>query len=134
MSVPFSTSNAFVSTVVGGLKKMANEVGFKIDVYENTGQKTQWIQGIQQGINQHYNLIDLFAPDLLSLVPQAMAAKAAGIPIVSSHDGGLEQSDPSLTSVFRPTTRQPVGCWESGRSRVPTAGPTPWVLGPPSCF
>jgi ribose transport system substrate-binding protein len=134
LSVPFSTSNAFVSTVIGGMKKVAGEVGLKLDIYENTGQKTQWVQGIELGINQHYDLIDLFAPDLLSLVPQAMAAKAAGIPVVSSHDGGVEQKRPepyqSVPAKYKDAGRL-LAEWvilnTEGKANV-------LVLGPPESF
>ena len=94
LSVPFSNSIAFVNTVMEAMTVAADKVGFQFDVYKNSGQRSQWIQGIQHGINQKYDLIDLFAPDLLSLVPQAMEAKNAGIPVVTSHDGGFDQKRP----------------------------------------
>lgn len=94
LTVPFASQIPFVATVVTGMVQLGKEIGFPYDEYKNTGQHSQWIQGINQGINQHYSLIDLFAPDLLSLVPQAREAKAAGIPIVASHDGGYEQIRP----------------------------------------
>jgi ribose transport system substrate-binding protein len=94
LTVPFASQIPFVATVVTDMVELGKEIGFRYDEYKNTGQRSQWIQGISQGINQHYNLIDLFAPDLLSLVPQAKEAQAAGIPIVASHDGGYEQLRP----------------------------------------
>lgn len=94
ITIPFASQIPFVATVVSGMVELGDEIGFPYDEYKNTGQRSQWIQGINQGINQGYDLIDLFAPDLLSLVPQAQEAKAAGIPIVASHDGGLEQVRP----------------------------------------
>jgi ribose transport system substrate-binding protein len=95
LTVPFSSAIPFVSTVVGAMVSLGKEIGFAYDEYRNTGQRSQWIQGISQGINQKYDLIDLFAPDLLALVPQGMEAKQAGIPIVASHDGGYEQKRPA---------------------------------------
>jgi len=94
LTVPFASQIPFVATVVSGMVELGKEIGFPYDEYKNTGQRSQWIQGIAQGINQEYDLIDLFAPDLLALVPQAQEAKAAGIPIVASHDGGYEQKRP----------------------------------------
>jgi ribose transport system substrate-binding protein len=95
LTVPFSSSIPFVSTVVTSMVALGKEIGFSYDAYNNTGQRSQWIQGITQGITQQYNLIDLFAPDLLALVPQGRAAAEAGIPIVASHDGGIEQVRPA---------------------------------------
>ncbi len=94
LTVPFASQIPFVATVVSGMVDLGKEIGFPYNEYKNTGQRSQWIQGISQGINQEYDLIDLFAPDLLALVPQAKEAEAAGIPIVASHDGGLEQVRP----------------------------------------
>ncbi|WP_082583182.1 sugar ABC transporter substrate-binding protein [Mesorhizobium sp. Root695] len=94
LSVPFSNSIAFVNTVMEAMTTAAKKVGFQFDQYKNSGQHSQWIQGIQHGVNQKYDLIDLFAPDLLSLVPQAQEAKKAGIPVVASHDGGFDQKRP----------------------------------------
>lgn len=94
LSVPFSNSIAFVNTVMEAMTTASKKVGFQFDQYKNGGQRAQWIQGIQHGINQKYDLIDLFAPDLLSLIPQAQQARDAGIPIVASHDGGFDQKRP----------------------------------------
>lgn len=94
LSVPFSNGIAFVNTVMDSMEQVSEKIGFQFDQYKNSGQRSQWIQGIQSGINQNYDLIDLFAPDLLALVPQAVEAHNAGIPIVASHDGGYEQTRP----------------------------------------
>lgn len=94
LTVPFASSIPFIASIVETMVGLGKEIGFSYDEYRNTGQRSQWIQGIGQGINQQYNLIDLLAPDLLALVPQAMQAKEAGIPIVTSHDGGYEQTRP----------------------------------------
>lgn len=94
LTVPFASQIPFVSTVVTAMVGLGEEIGFAYDEYRNTGQRSQWIQGISHGINQGYNLIDLFAPDLLALVPQAREAADAGIPVVASHDGGYEQIRP----------------------------------------
>lgn len=95
LTVPFSSAIPFISTIVKAMVDVGHEIGFAYDEYRNTGQRSQWIQGINQGINQHYDLIDLLAPDLLALVPQGVQAKEAGIPIVASHDGGYEQKRPA---------------------------------------
>ena len=94
LTVPFASQIPFVATVVSSMVDLGKEIGFPYNEYKNTGERSQWIQGINQGINEHYSLIDLFAPDLLSLVPQAKQAAAANIPIVASHDGGYEQVRP----------------------------------------
>ncbi|WP_414476328.1 sugar ABC transporter substrate-binding protein [Microvirga sp. M2] len=94
LSVPFSNSIAFVNTVMGAMETASKKVGFQFNQYKNSGQRSQWIQGIQHGVNQKYDLIDLFAPDLLALVPQAAEARKAGIPVVASHDGGFDQKRP----------------------------------------
>lgn len=79
-TVPF---NQIVDQTMG---EAAAAAGVQLVQYTNQGQPNQWIQGIQSGIAQKADLIVLEgSPDPKLLGPQIAAAKAAGIPVVSTH-------------------------------------------------
>ncbi|MCW6510177.1 sugar ABC transporter substrate-binding protein [Lichenifustis flavocetrariae] len=92
VSIPVSSENTFTAAIEKEMKVIADRVGFKLTTWENQGTSQQWAQGINAAIVQKANLIDLLAgSDPRTLVPQIMAAKEAGIPVVASHDSGIEQ-------------------------------------------
>ena len=92
-SIPVSSANPFTANIEKAMSAAAAKVGFKFTVWENQGQSSQWVQGMNAAINQKASLIDLLAgTDPRVLVPQVRAARAAGIPVVPSHYNGKEQS------------------------------------------
>jgi ribose transport system substrate-binding protein len=92
-SIPVSSANPFTANIEKAMGAAAAKVGFKFTVWENQGQSSQWVQGMNAAINQKASLIDLLAgTDPRVLVPQVRAARAAGIPVVPSHYNGKEQS------------------------------------------
>lgn len=79
-TVPF---NQIVDAAMGEAGK---EAGVKVVQFTNQGQVSQWIQGVQSGIAQKVDAIVLEgSPDPKLLGPQLAAAKAAGIPVISTH-------------------------------------------------
>jgi len=98
MTIPITSANPFNQNIHKGMQKAADEVGFELVQWENQGQPTQWVQGMNAAINQGFDLIDLVGgTDPRVLVPQIEAAKAANIPVVASHYSGLEQEIPHAT-------------------------------------
>jgi ribose transport system substrate-binding protein len=93
-SIPVSSANPFTANIEKAMAAAAKKVGFEFTVWENQGQSSQWVQGMDAAVNQKVDLIDLLAgTDPRVLVPQVQAAKAAGIPVIASHYNGLEQTD-----------------------------------------
>ena len=92
-SIPVSSANPFTANIEKAMAAAAAKVGFKFTTWENQGQSSQWVQGMNAAVNQKPSLIDLLAgTDPRVLVPQVRAAQAAGIPVVASHYNGMEQS------------------------------------------
>ncbi|WP_131195804.1 sugar ABC transporter substrate-binding protein [Lichenihabitans psoromatis] len=92
VSIPVSSENTFTAAIEKEMKAIADRVGFKFTTWENQGTSQQWAQGVNAAIVQKASLIDLLAgTDPRTLVPQILAAKQAGIPVVASHDNGIEQ-------------------------------------------
>jgi ribose transport system substrate-binding protein len=92
-SVPDNMSIPFVALIEKSMTEVAAKVGFKFTNWTNQGQTTQWIQGVNAAVTEKPTVLDLMAgTDPRVLVPQIAAARAAGIPVVVSHDSGLEQT------------------------------------------
>lgn len=95
MVVPFSSAVEFTGAVATRMTQIAKEIGFEYDHYQTQGQPSQWIQGINQAITQHYNLIDVLMSDPRVLVPQAIQADQAGVKIVAAHASGFDTPAPA---------------------------------------
>ncbi|SEQ25448.1 monosaccharide ABC transporter substrate-binding protein, CUT2 family [Faunimonas pinastri] len=93
LSIPVSSANPFTANIEKAMQAAAKKVGFKFTTWENQGQSSQWVQGMDTAVNQKYDLIDLLAgSDPRVLVPQVQAARAAKIPVIASHYSGMEQT------------------------------------------
>ena len=103
-SIPLNSSDQFDQVLETGMKAVAKEVGFTLDVYNNPGQPSDWVAGMNAAINAHANLIDLLSGNNpLSVAPQITAAKKAGIPTVASDAYSLGQKgDPAVGTVDVP--------------------------------
>ena len=93
LSIPVSSANPFTANIEKSMQGVAAKVGFKFTTWENQGQSSQWVQGMDTALNQKVSLIDLLAgTDPRVLVPQIAAARAAKIPVIASHYSGIEQT------------------------------------------
>jgi ribose transport system substrate-binding protein len=92
-SIQENSTNPFTNTVVAGMKDVADKVGVKIVDYPNQGQRTEWIQGIQQAISRKVDAIVLSGGTIgpIYFKEQALAAERAGIPIITVVDRDLTQ-------------------------------------------
>jgi ribose transport system substrate-binding protein len=92
-SIQENSTNPFTNTIVEGMKDVADKVGIKIIDYPNQGQRTQWIQGIQQAISRKVDAIVLSGGTIgpIYFKEQAAAAERAGIPIITVVDRDLTQ-------------------------------------------
>lgn len=95
-TIPASSAIPFISTIATHKDELAKTLGFGHMVWENQGNPTQWIQGIDHAVNNGFNLVSLLAgADPRFFQPQVMAAQAAGVKVVTSHLTGLEQDAPA---------------------------------------
>jgi ribose transport system substrate-binding protein len=93
-SIQENSTNPFTNTIVAGMKEVADKIGVKLVDYPNQGQRTQWIQGIQQAIARKVDAIVLSGGTIgpIYFKEQAAAADRAGIPIVTVVDRDLTQN------------------------------------------
>ena len=84
--IPASSQVPFVSTISNNMTRIAKLAGVKTTVWQNQGQPSQWVQGMNAAVAQKANAIVLLAGnDPAGLQPQIKAAKAKGIPTIVAH-------------------------------------------------
>lgn len=121
-NIPVSSAVAYVASVDQQAQKIAQQYGAKWVEYTNQGTPSQWTAGIQQAISQHAAAIVLAQGiDVQLIIPALQKAKAAGIPVVITHDfQNGEQNAPPPTGPGATVTKLTtafvnVPFWEAGR-------------------
>jgi ribose transport system substrate-binding protein len=110
LSIPGSSSVPFLATINASMATIAKEVGFEFQIWENQGQPTQWVQGVEFGVSNKFDLIDLLAgADPRALTSQTQAAMDAGVTVTASHVTGFEQAVPGSVSYAIPIDYKTAG-------------------------
>jgi ribose transport system substrate-binding protein len=100
ISIPNSSANPFVKNINNAMKGVASKVGFEFMEWQNQGQLTQWVQGVDYAVDHKFNLVDMIGgTDPRVLGPQIKRAQDAGIKVVASHYSGFEQPVPDGVQV-----------------------------------
>ncbi len=93
-NIPVTSAVPYVISVDQAAAQVAKKYGAKWVEYTNQGTPTQWTAGINQAIAQHANVIILAQGIAVNLIVPAMQkAKAAGIPVVITHDFQNDQQN-----------------------------------------
>lgn len=125
LSIPASSAVPFLSTINASMTKIAQQVGFNFKIWENQGQPSQWVQGMDYGAANKYSLIDMLAgADPRAVVPQINAARTAGAIVTASHLTGFEQPLPGGVSAVAPINYKKAGELLAQWSIVKTGGKT----------
>ncbi len=96
MTIPASSAIPFVKTIADHKDGLAEMLGFEHRQWENQGNPTQWIQGIEFAGNNSYDVVSLLAgADPRFFEPQVRAAQERGVRVVTSHLTGLEIPAPA---------------------------------------
>lgn len=96
LTIPASSAIPFVKTIADHKSKLAEALGFKHEQWENQGNPTQWIQGMEYAGNNGFDAISLLAgADPRFFEPQVKAAQGKGVKVVTSHLTGLELDAPA---------------------------------------
>lgn len=94
-TIPASSSIPFIKTISNHKTEIAKKLGFEHVEWENQGNPTQWIQGMDYAANNGFDLVSLLAgADPRFFEPQVMQTQAKGLKVVTSHLTGLEQDAP----------------------------------------
>ena len=85
-NIPLSSDIPFCADMDAAMADIAEEAGLEFIEFENQGQSSEWVRGMEQATSQGVDIISLqcgIQPDTLG--PQIAAAQQAGIPVVASH-------------------------------------------------
>ena len=100
-SLPSALQIPFIQATSDAYRQLAAKVGLKVTTWPNQGQQSQWVQGMNQAVAQKANLIDLLdGADPNLIMPQVVQAKAAGIPVVDTHDLDFGQTHAPNVAAF----------------------------------
>jgi ribose transport system substrate-binding protein len=84
--IPASSQVPFVSTIANHIKRISAAANVSVTIWQNQGQPSQWVQGMNAAIAQKANAIVLLAGnDPAGLQPQILAAKRQKIPTIVAH-------------------------------------------------
>lgn len=95
LSIPNNSGNPFLKGIIDRMKAAGSELGLEVREWENQGQPSQWVQGVELAIREKFDIIDLISGiDPGTIEPQLKAAKEAGVKVMTSHfyDPSFEQN------------------------------------------
>lgn len=96
-NIPLLSTDTFNQIVDKASAEAAKAAGIEFVQYNNEGDPSQWVAGMNQAIAQRSDLIILEGgPDPSALGPQLAAAKKAGIPVISTHRFDVDAVDQTL--------------------------------------
>ncbi len=103
LSIPVSSAIPFVDGIESSMDSVAKQVGFGFQQWKNQGRPTQWVQGMEFGINNKFDGIDLQAGMIPgSLAPQVAAANKAGVKVFASHyEDTTQDADPGVAVTLK---------------------------------
>jgi len=84
--IPASTQIPFVATIANHMRDISGQAGVRMEIWQNQGQPSQWVQGMNAAVSQNADAIVLLAGiDPAGLQPQIRAAQERGIPTIVAH-------------------------------------------------
>lgn len=105
LSIPVTSTVPFIAGIEVSMADAAKEVGFGFQEWKNQARPTQWVEGMEFAINNHWSAVDLLSGIIPStLAPQAAAAKAAGVRVFASHYMDVSQTKDPTADVSLPMT------------------------------
>ncbi len=98
LTIPCAPNLTFGAHIISGMKDASEAVEYPISVWVNRAKMSEYRQGLANAIATKPSLVDLLAcPDPKDLKPEIEAVKAAGIPVVASHQYGVGIKVPNVT-------------------------------------
>lgn len=86
LSIPNTSLNQFLKGIITREIAVGKEVGLNVREWENQGQPSQWVQGIEYAIQNKIDMVDLISGVNPAVVePQLQSAKDAGVKVFTAH-------------------------------------------------
>ncbi|UGS33868.1 sugar ABC transporter substrate-binding protein [Capillimicrobium parvum] len=97
--IPLAYNTEFNKLQADATVEAGKVAGVDVEVHSTTGTPAQWQQGMARAIQNKAAAIILQGPDPNILVPQIRQAKAAGIPVISSHYVDVDDAAETLKKI-----------------------------------
>ena len=105
LSIPNASTNPFLKGIIDREIRAGKTIGLTVQEWQNQGQPSQWVQGVEYAIRNHFAVIDLISGiDPKTIAPQIAAAKKAGVRTMTSHFYDPSQPRTDLTSSDLPVS------------------------------
>jgi ribose transport system substrate-binding protein len=86
LSIPNTSSNQFLKGIIAREIVVGKDIGLDVREWENQGQPSQWVQGVEYAIANKFDAVDLISGVNPAVIePQLQAAKDAGVKVFTSH-------------------------------------------------
>ncbi len=123
LSIPNSSQNPFLKGIIDREIKVGPMIGLKVEEWQNQGQPSQWVQGVEYAIRGKFSVIDLISGiDPKTIAPQIAEAKKAGVRTMTSHFYDPSQPRSALTTSDLPVSFNTIGKILADWSIVNTGG------------
>jgi ribose transport system substrate-binding protein len=110
LSIPNTSGNPFLKGIIDREITAGKELGLTVQEWQNEGQPSQWIQGMDYAIRNGFHIIDLISGiDPKTLEPQIRAAAKAGVKTMTSHFYDPSQPPSPLAAASLPVGFNAVG-------------------------
>ena len=83
-ALPILSQLPYTIHIMDGLEEALGAAGVEMSTFENQGDPAQWVQGMNQAIQQQVDVIALIGIDPAFILPQVQEAKDAGIMILAA--------------------------------------------------
>lgn len=110
LSIPNASTNPFLKGIINREIAVGKTIGLTVQEWQNQGQPSQWVQGVEYAMRNHFAVIDLISGiDPKTIAPQIEAAKKAGVRTMTSHFYDPSQKRTDLTSSDLPVSFNTIG-------------------------
>ena len=110
LSIPVTTAIPFVAGIEENLVAAAEEVGFELQTWQNQGNPTQWVQGVEFAVSNGFDAVGMTAGIIPSaLAPQLKAAQEAGLRVYATHHADVTNEPDPAADLNLPISYTEVG-------------------------
>ncbi|MBB95941.1 MAG: sugar ABC transporter permease [Rhodobacteraceae bacterium] len=110
LSIPVTSAIPFVAGIEEALVAAGEEVGVEIQTWQNQGNPTQWVQGVEYAVSNGFDAVGMTAGIIPSAVgPQLKAAREAGLRVYATHHADVTNDPDPAADLNLPISYTEVG-------------------------
>jgi len=99
LTIPLGTNNQFTLGICTMMQEIGKKIGMDVKIWENQGEVSEWIQGVENAPLLGANIVDLVAgPNPYYMVAQIEYLQSLGIVVQASHFSDVVQDVDHVTT------------------------------------